>query len=446
MKYCMHVVDIFLLFSSILHCVALFHASPFFLLTPTMLSFLVSIPFCTLLTSHACMHAFNACIPTCIQNHIHVYTPCVVHTVSCVLLAHVTPGAIASTDILESGTTTVESLLTDFDLVLAAVNGTVTVNDVPVTVGDVNATNGIVHSIAQVLLPDCVTQDLYAVLSSNPLFATLVTLVASANLTEALSAPPTENGLTILAPSMEAFAKVPADVLAYLGSNPAALMQVISYHILPQNYDGSILGELETLLDGETIEVSIVENGDGTLVLNDGAATVTRANILASNGIVHEIDSVLLPESFNMSQVVEPEEPVEPVANATEPTDTNTPEATPEPITNMTTTAPVDTNMTAAPVDTNMTNATMAPGGAPLASLLDVVSNSAAHTTLAAAVGAMTADATDGSSSTNAIADLLADETKTLTVFAPDEDAFSTLAGDGTLERLLTEPWKGHCK
>jgi uncharacterized surface protein with fasciclin (FAS1) repeats len=376
--------------------------------------------------------------------------------VSCVLLAHVYgDGAISSTDVVATeGGMTVESLLPGFELTLAAAAGSgnetttggMTVNDVEVTRGDVNATNGIVHSIAQVLLPDCVTQDLYAVLSSNPLFSTLVTLVASANLTEALSAPPTENGLTILAPSVDAFSKVPADVLAYLVANPEALMQVIQYHIIPSNYDGSVLGELETMLEGETIDVSIVENGDGTLVLN-GNATVTSANILASNGIIHEIDSVLLPPSFNMSagSATEPTpEPTDITTNATE-------APTPEPddgTTNTTTAAPTDTNTTTSMPTGETTNATMSPAVPALASLLDIVSSSEAHATLATAVGAVAATVDSGSSNTSssAIADLLSDETKTLTVFAPNEDAFATLAGDGTLERLLTEPWKGHCK
>jgi transforming growth factor-beta-induced protein len=127
-------------------------------------------------------------------------------------------------------------------------------------------------------------------------FTTLVAAVQAAGLTETLSGP---GPFTVLAPTDEAFAAaleslgVTADQLL---ADPATLTSILTYHVIP----GEVPSSAVVTMDGETAEtvngatVTIGVDGD-TVTIND--ATVTSADIPASNGIIHVIDSVLLPPS-----------------------------------------------------------------------------------------------------------------------------------------------------
>ncbi|WP_419933210.1 fasciclin domain-containing protein [Candidatus Poriferisodalis sp.] len=131
---------------------------------------------------------------------------------------------------------------------------------------------------------------------SSGAFPTLVTAVQAAGLVEELSG---EGPLTVLAPTEEAFAAAlddlemaPADVFA----NTELLTAVLTYHVLPLE----VPAEVVVSLDGQTVptvngaEVAIAVVGD-TVMIND--ATVVATDIAASNGIIHVIDTVLLPPS-----------------------------------------------------------------------------------------------------------------------------------------------------
>jgi len=123
-------------------------------------------------------------------------------------------------------------------------------------------------------------------------FSTLVTAVTEAELAETLSG---EGPFTVFAPTNEAFEALPAGTLDDLLADPSgALTDVLTYHVV----DGAVLsGDLETgevpTLNGGTLDV--VVNDDGTVTVN--GVNVVTADIEASNGVVHVIDGVLVPES-----------------------------------------------------------------------------------------------------------------------------------------------------
>lgn len=119
-------------------------------------------------------------------------------------------------------------------------------------------------------------------------FTTLVAAVKAAGLEETL----TEKGpFTVFAPTDEAFAKLPEGTVESLLANPEKLKKVLLYHVV----SGSVTSEqVVKLKKAETLEGSSVAiNAKDGVKIND--ATVIKADIEAKNGIVHVIDTVLIP-------------------------------------------------------------------------------------------------------------------------------------------------------
>jgi uncharacterized surface protein with fasciclin (FAS1) repeats len=124
-------------------------------------------------------------------------------------------------------------------------------------------------------------------------FTTLVTAVSEAGLVETLQG---EGPFTVFAPTDAAFEKLPAGTVADLlkPENRDTLTQILTYHVVPGKVtSGDIAGKA---LDAETVAglpLSIDATGAGVMV---GGATVTTADVMASNGVIHIIDTVLIPE------------------------------------------------------------------------------------------------------------------------------------------------------
>ncbi len=125
---------------------------------------------------------------------------------------------------------------------------------------------------------------------ATPDLSTLVAAVQAAGLVETLSS---DGNFTVFAPTNAAFAHLPAGVLDSLLADPAALSNVLTYHVSGDYYPASALvgqhGVVPTV-QGSPIRV----NGRNGVVLN-GNVAVTTADVFASNGVVHIIDAVLLP-------------------------------------------------------------------------------------------------------------------------------------------------------
>ncbi|WP_138472282.1 fasciclin domain-containing protein [Poseidonocella sp. HB161398] len=124
-------------------------------------------------------------------------------------------------------------------------------------------------------------------------FDTLVAAVEAAGLAETLSG---DGPFTVFAPTDAAFEKLPEGTVEELlmPENKDKLVQILTYHVLPAAVmSGDISGEMmpETV-EGSTLTVMPTED-DGVMV-ND--ATVIQADIEASNGVIHAIDTVLMPE------------------------------------------------------------------------------------------------------------------------------------------------------
>jgi len=167
------------------------------------------------------------------------------------------------------------------------------VNNAKVVTADVGATNGIVHLIDHVLVPPNFPQQVYAMnivelAESQPDLSTLVAAVVAGKLTSTLAGT---GPFTVFAPTNEAFAKIPTATLQKLLADTAALDKVLEYHVLAGHFD---MRDLMAVQKAQTLE------GDSVMVMsNNGVkvnnAKVLKADVAASNGIVHVIDTVLMP-------------------------------------------------------------------------------------------------------------------------------------------------------
>lgn len=151
------------------------------------------------------------------------------------------------------------------------------------------------------------TNDIVELAQSNSSLSTLVTAITTADLAAALKGT---GPFTVFAPSNEAFAALDEGVLETLLNNPEVLAEVLQYHVVSGKVMSSDLsnGNVQTLLSGKSISVAI----SGSTVTLNGSATVTTANVEASNGVVHIINEVLLPEGFEL-----PKDNIVEIASAT---------------------------------------------------------------------------------------------------------------------------------
>lgn len=119
-------------------------------------------------------------------------------------------------------------------------------------------------------------------------FSTLLTAVKQAGLVDALKG---EGPFTLFAPTDEAFAKIPKGQLKALLNNKEALTAVLTYHVVPANVSS---GQVLNLTSAKTLQgqsISI-DTTNGVKVDN---ANVIMTDIVASNGVIHVIDEVIMP-------------------------------------------------------------------------------------------------------------------------------------------------------
>jgi uncharacterized surface protein with fasciclin (FAS1) repeats len=140
------------------------------------------------------------------------------------------------------------------------------------------------------------TQDVVGVISSDRRFRTLARLLNQAGLVSALQGP---GPFTIFAPTNEAFRRIPRAQLSQMAAN-GQLTQILKYHVIPARIDAEAAMAMTSptspaTLEGSTIQVT---TGAGHVMLN-GNTTVVTPDIQATNGIIHAIDTVLMPPDLS---------------------------------------------------------------------------------------------------------------------------------------------------
>lgn len=120
-------------------------------------------------------------------------------------------------------------------------------------------------------------------------FNTLVKAVQTAGLVETLKG---DGPFTVFAPTDEAFAKLPKDKLDALLADKNALTKVLTYHVVPGKImSGNLSGKTMSVATVEGSEVKV--NAMSGVMINN--ANVVKADIATSNGVIHVIDAVILP-------------------------------------------------------------------------------------------------------------------------------------------------------
>ena len=214
-----------------------------------------------------------------------------------ILLYHVVAGS-AVTSTQASGLT--EANMANSDTVKISVkDGALFVNNAQVIIKDIKAANGIIHVLDTVLMPPEKPKSILEIAKSDGRFKTLTAALQAAQLDTTLQGP---GPFTVFAPTDEAFAKLGAAAVNDLLADKAKLQYVLLYHVLSgkavNSQVASTLSEA-TMANGAAVAISAM---NGVLRINN--ATVIIKDIQAANGVIHVLDSVLLPPQDIASVVV----------------------------------------------------------------------------------------------------------------------------------------------
>lgn len=204
-----------------------------------------------------------------------------------ILTYHVVPAKLMARDVLSSdGAVTLNGQKIDF----ARKDKSVTIDGATVSATDIACTNGVIHVIDAVILPE--SKNLVEVAGAARTFQTLLTAATKAGLADVLAK---EGPFTLFAPTDEAFARLGQETINDLlkPENKAKLAAILKYHVVP----GRVYAK-EALSSGKATTLQ----GQGVVIKTDKTdARVNNAKILktdvdAANGVVHVIDTVILPK------------------------------------------------------------------------------------------------------------------------------------------------------
>jgi transforming growth factor-beta-induced protein len=222
------------------------------------------------------------------------------------LLEHVLPGTYLSSHFLrinkfrtEANTVLVSKVTSAGDVLVAPVSADNVFSKV--TTADNRATNGVVHIVDRVLVPtpQPPAQNLVQLCESTPNLSILTAALVAADLTDTLS--DASKKFTVFAPTDDAFNALPAGVLDDLmkPENKQELADILTYHVLPEEVESTDLNPFQavTTVEGKPLHVTVWGGGVkvGPSLLSADLKNVIAADNLASNGVAHIIDGVLLP-------------------------------------------------------------------------------------------------------------------------------------------------------
>jgi len=226
----------------------------------------------------------------------HLLDPKNIKELDAILEYHVLSGVAVSKADLKSEQKV--KTLEGQDVEIKATRGEVLVNQARVTTADVAASNGIVHIIDSVLMIP--KPNIVQLAERTPDLSTLVSAVVAGDLADTLSSA---GKFTVFAPTNEAFKALPAGTLKTLmkPQNKGKLVDILTYHVLPEQVLSTQLKPFQAVKTVEGKLLHVQEWGGkvhvGPSLLSKDLRNVIKADNVASNGVVHIIDGVLLPPS-----------------------------------------------------------------------------------------------------------------------------------------------------
>ena len=204
-----------------------------------------------------------------------------------ILTYHVVPGAVKASQVVKlSGAKTAQGQRVSIDVSDKGVK----VNNAKVLKTDIETANGVIHVIDSVILP--AEKDIVDTAAGAGKFGTLIAAAKAAGLVDTLKG---DGPLTVFAPTDAAFAKLPEGTVAALlkPENKSKLQAILTYHVVAgrvYSEDVVNLSHAKTV-NGQNVDISVSDKG----VMVDNARVVAT-DIDTSNGVIHVIDSVILPE------------------------------------------------------------------------------------------------------------------------------------------------------
>jgi transforming growth factor-beta-induced protein len=237
----------------------------------------------------------------------HLLDPKNIKELDAILEYHVIAGAAVYKDDLKSDQK-VKTLEGEALEIKKTASGQVLVGASPamVILADVDASNGVVHIIDNVLMlpapptPQPQAQNIVKLAESVKDLSTLVAAVVAGDLADTLSSP---GPFTVFAPTNEAFAALPRRVLEKLmkPENKKELVDILTYHVLPEKVLSTDLKASQVVKTVEGKPLHVTKSGNrvrvGASLKSKDLRNVIKADNVASNGVVHIIDGVLLPPS-----------------------------------------------------------------------------------------------------------------------------------------------------
>ncbi len=202
-----------------------------------------------------------------------------------ILTYHVVAGKVMAADVVKL---TLADTVNSAAVKIKVDGSKVFVNDAQVIITDIVTANGVIHVIDSVILPP---KDIVDTAIADGRFKTLVAAVKAAGLVDTLKG---KGPFTVFAPTDEAFAKLPAGTLETLlkPENKAQLAAILTYHVVAGRVMAADVVKLTTAntVNGKPITIKV---DGGKVYINDAQVIIT--DILTSNGVIHVIDSVILP-------------------------------------------------------------------------------------------------------------------------------------------------------
>ena len=203
-----------------------------------------------------------------------------------VLTYHVVAGQVAAKQVVDlKGAKTLNGQRVD----ISVADGKVSIDKATVVTTDILCSNGIIHVIDSVILP--ASDNIVATADKAGAFKTLLAAAQAAGLAEALSG---KGPFTVFAPTDEAFAKLPAGTVETLlkPENKSKLVAILKYHVLSGRVysEDAVAAKKAKTLEGSDLRISV---SGGQAKIND--ANLVTTDLDASNGVIHVIDSVILP-------------------------------------------------------------------------------------------------------------------------------------------------------
>ena len=203
-----------------------------------------------------------------------------------ILTYHVVPGKVMAKEVVNiKGAKSLNGQRIDVKID----GGKVMVDGAQVLTTDIACTNGVIHVIDSVILPS--EDNIPTVATKAGKFNTLLAAAKAAGLVDALSG---DKPLTVFAPTDEAFAKLPKGTVESLlkPENIEKLKSILLYHVVDGRVysEDAVAAKSAPSLQGSKVEISVK---DGSAYVN--SAKILATDVDASNGVIHIIDSVILP-------------------------------------------------------------------------------------------------------------------------------------------------------